>query len=205
MSHALALALTAGIGAFLLTNQRSPALNTVVAARAIQIAVQAEPSPPAPPRPVPEPPKVTRPVAHREIRQLTVPLMAAVVPDPAEFAPAQDPSLSPVQTPPSSSAPPGTLEAQYAATLHTNIDSRTAPPSSTEYRLLKPHGEVRVSFTLDRSGLIVASELARSSGSNLLDHHALEIVRTGHYPPFPGDAFQGESRHSFLITLEFHS
>ena len=53
--------------------------------------------------------------------------------------------------------------------------------------------------------MLIASELARSSGSALLDRHALEIVRTGHYPPFPGDAFQGESHHTFLITLEFHS
>lgn len=173
----------------------------------MQIALEAEASPPTPSPPVSEPPKVTQPVVHRETRQPTAaPLMAAIVSSPAEFAPTQDSSPSSVvQMPPPVSVPSGTLDAQYAATLRTNIDSRTAPPSSAEYRLRKPRGEVRVTFTLDRSGVMVASELARSSGSSLLDHHALEIVRTGRYPPFPGDAFQGESRHSFLITLEFHS
>jgi protein TonB len=132
--------------------------------------------------------------------------MAAVVPSPADFSPApESPPTSTVEVPPPVGAPSGTIDVQYAATLRSNIDSRTVTPTSAEYRLLKPHGEVRVNFTLDRSGMMLSSELARSSGSSLLDHHALEIVRTGRYPPFPGDAFQGESRHSFLITLEFHS
>jgi periplasmic protein TonB len=146
-------------------------------------------------------------VVHRDIRKPeATSLMAAEISSPAETEPSLEPSsAASVEAPSPQSAPAGDIESQYAATLRTNIDARTALPSSAEYRLLKPHGEVRVHFTLDRSGMMVASELARSSGSALLDHHALEIVRTGHYPPFPGEAFQGESRHTFLITLEFHS
>jgi protein TonB len=132
--------------------------------------------------------------------------MAAEISSPVETQASPEPSSAASVEAPSAQRPPaGDIESQYAATLRTNIDSRTAPPISAEYRLLKPHGEVRVHFTLDRSGMLVASDLARSSGSGLLDRHALEIVRTGHYPPFPSDAFQGESRHTFLITLEFHS
>lgn len=172
----------------------------------IEVALAPEPAPPEPPPPVPEPPKVARPMAHHEMRQQAVPLMAAVVSTPAEFSPPQESPESPVvEAVPPASVPSGTIEAQYAATLRSNIDSRTAVPASAEYRLLKPHGEVRVNFILDRSGTMISSELVRGSGSSLLDHHALEILRNGRYPPFPETAFQGESRHSFLITLEFHS
>ncbi len=132
--------------------------------------------------------------------------MAAAVSAPAELPAAQDgqPGAA-ANVPPSVSTPSGTVDAQYASTLRSNIDSRTTAPKSVEYRLLKPHGEVRVNFMLDRSGRMLSAVLARSSGSALLDHHALEIVQEGHYPPFPGDAFPGESSHSFLVTLEFHA
>jgi periplasmic protein TonB len=195
------------MGSLLLIAQHSAMPQSQAASQTIEVALAPEPSPPEPPPSVPEPPKVARPLAHHEIRQPTAaPLMAAVVSTPTEFSPAQESPANPVvEAVPPASAPSGTVEAQYAATLRSNIDSRTAVPSSIEYRLLKPHGEVRVNFILDRSGIVISSELVRGSGSSLLDHHALEIVRNGHYPPFPGEAFQGESRHSFLITLEFHS
>jgi periplasmic protein TonB len=206
VSHFLALALTAGVGSFLLAPQRDVEPQTT-ATPAIQIALQPEPAPPEPAAPAPEPPKTQRPVVHHEVRQpVAPPLMAAVVSSPAEFSPPEDTAPSPeapMSPPPKPSS--GTVDAQYAATLRSNIDSRTAPPSSTEYRLFRPRGEVLVNFTLDRTGMMVSTQLARSSGSKLLDSHALEIVRSGRYPAFPGDAFQGESRHSFLITLEFHS
>ncbi len=132
--------------------------------------------------------------------------MAAVVTTPADLSAGQESRQNPaVQLPPPAGAPSGNIDLQYATSLRSNIDSRTTAPTSVEYRLLKPHGEVRVNFTLDRSGMMLSAGLARSSGSHLLDHHALEIVREGRYPPFPGDAFPGESRHSFLVTLEFHS
>jgi periplasmic protein TonB len=205
VSHVLALALTAGVGSFLLAplHALEPPMT---ATPAIQIALQPEPAPPQPAPPAPEPPKMQRPVVHHEVRQpVAPPLMAAVVTTAAEFSPPQDLAPSPAaqMSPPKPSS--GTVDAQYAATLRSNIDSRTAPPNSAEYRLLRPRGEVLVNFTLDRTGMMVATELARSSGSRLLDSHALEIVRSGRYPPFPGEAFQGESHHSFLITLEFHS
>jgi periplasmic protein TonB len=205
VSHVLALALTAGVGSFLLAPQHAVE-PLMTATPAIEIALQPEPAPPQPAAPAPEPPKVQRPVVHHEVRQpVAAPLMAAVVDSPAEFSPSQDTAPAPVVQMPPSKPSSGTVDAQYAATLRSNIDSRTAPPSSAEYRLLRPRGEVLINFTLDRTGMMVATELARSSGSRLLDSHALEIVRSGRYPPFPGDAFQGESRHSFLITLEFHS
>ena len=205
MSHALALVITAGLGTVLFVTSVDPE-PVHSESPAIQVTLEQEPSPPTPTPPPPEPPKEPRPV-HREHHQPpALPLMAAVAPTPTEDFPASDAPQNPIAepAPPRVAATSGTLEAQYAATLRTNIDSRTAPPVSAEYRLLKPHGEARVSFTLERSGALVDCRLARNSGSNLLDRHALSIVQTGRYPPFPSDAFPGETRHSFLITLEFH-
>ena len=45
--------------------------------------------------------------------------------------------------------------------------------------------------------------VAHTSGSDILDRQAVSIVKAGRYPPFPQAAFRGESRHSFLVTLEF--
>jgi periplasmic protein TonB len=211
VTHALAFALTAGIGAILLMPQRS-SLPKTSAAQVIQIALEPDPplpapAPPAPEQSAPDPPKVSRPVLRHDVRKPDpAPIMADEVASPVAMeAPLDQSSVAAVEAPSPKSTPPGDIESQYAATLRSNIDSRTSVPATAEYRLLKPHGEVRVHFTLDRSGMLIASELARSSGSALLDRHALEIVRTGHYPPFPGDAFQGASHHTFLITLEFHS
>jgi protein TonB len=97
------------------------------------------------------------------------------------------------------------IEAQYAATLRTNIDSRTTVPSTAEYRLLKPQGSTRVSFTLERDGTTGKVAVAHGSGSNLLDRQALNIVQSGRYPPFPERAFPGEARHVFVVTIEFHT
>jgi protein TonB len=97
------------------------------------------------------------------------------------------------------------IEAQYAATLRTNIDSRTTVPNSIEYRLFKPRGSARVSFTLERDGTADKVALIHGSGSNLLDRQALNIVQSGHYPPFPERSFPGEARHVFVVTIEFQS
>ena len=95
------------------------------------------------------------------------------------------------------------LEAQYAAALRADIDRRTRPPNSLQYRLRHPSGEVRVRFVVTRSGEVKGLTLLRSSGSGLLDEEALEIVSSGQYPPMPEKAFIGETRHTFVVTIEF--
>jgi len=180
---------------------------------AIQIELAPEPAP-APPRvpdpPAPQPPK-PRPVlkkelVHREAAPVSLPLMAETFETPAvndAVIPPQDSGSEAPVAPDRAAA--GTIEAQYAATLRTNIDARTVVPDSIEYRLRRPKGETRVNFTLDRTGSVLAAIVAHSSGSEILDHQAVKIVKVGLYPPFPQTAFRGESRHSFLVTLEFQS
>jgi TonB family protein len=128
----------------------------------------------------------------------------------AETPALNDPTTSPQEVASEAPAAPnraaaGTIEAQYAATLRTNIDARTVVPDSVEYRLRRPRGETRVSFILDREGSVLEAKIAHTSGWDILDRQAVGIVKAGRYPPFPPTAFQGESRHSFLVTLEFRT
>jgi protein TonB len=126
---------------------------------------------------------------------------------------AETPAVNDLPTPPQDAASEepaaperavaGTLEAQYAATLRTNIDARTVVPDSVDYRLRRPRGETRVSFALNREGSVLDAKIAHTSGSDILDRQAVSIVKAGRYPPFPQAAFRDESRHSFLVTLEF--
>jgi protein TonB len=45
---------------------------------------------------------------------------------------------------------------------------------------------VLVRFALNRAGEVVSSEVSKSSGNDVLDHEALEILhRASPFPPFP--------------------
>jgi protein TonB len=211
VSNALALVFTIGVMAVVIVSQENVPHETPMNTPAIQVELAPDPDPPAPrvpDPPVPQPPKPrlvhkTRAAPH-EVAPASLPLMAEV---------AETPAVDGLPTPPQNSAseasaaparvPAGTLEAQYAATLRTNIDARTVVPDSIEYRLHRPRGETRVSFILDRGGSVLNTKVERTSGSDILDRQAVNIVKAGRYPPFPQAAFRDESRHSFLVTLEF--
>jgi protein TonB len=212
VSHTLALLFTAAVIAAAIVDEKYDPQEAAMNNPAIQVELAPDPAPPAarvPDPPAPQPPKL-RPVhkkdpVHQQTAPASLPLMAETAETPAVNdapAPSQD-SESEAPAAPSREAA-GTIEAQYAATLRTNIDARTVAPNSMEYRLRRPKGETRVNFILDRAGLVLAADVARTSGSDILDRQAVSIVKTGRYPPFPQTAFNGEPRHSFLVTLEFH-
>jgi TonB family protein len=170
---------------------------------AIELTLQSQQpaeTPPAPPKPAPRPP------SKRRVQPLpaALPVPSAPLPAASEVAP---PAAALVAA--SAPAPTGSpearpdLEAQYAAALRADIDSRTHAPDSLQYRLRRPSGEVRVRFVLERSGELQEATLLRSSGSSVLDQAALAIVSSGHYPPMPAQAFAGEVRHTFVVTIEF--
>jgi periplasmic protein TonB len=207
----LALLFTAAVIAAAIYDEKYDPQEAAMNNPAIQVDLAPDPAPPAPrvpDPPAPQPPK-PRPVhkrepVHQEAAPASLPLMAETAETPAanDAAPPQDSEPEAPAAPSREAA--GTIEAQYAATLHTNIDARTVVPDSIEYRLRRPKGETRVNFTLDRAGSVLAAGVARTSGSDILDRQAVKIVKTGRYPPFPQAAFRGEPRHSFLVTLEFH-
>jgi TonB family protein len=204
VSDTTALALTAVAAAVIMLNSRNLlqmfAAKPAVRDRGIELTLQETPpeTPPAPPPPVPRPPT---PHVARALPQPREPL--PVMEDPA---PANADLIAADPTPPAPAAggpSRADLEAQYAAELRANIDSRTRPPDSAQYRLRRPSGEVRVRFVVLRSGEPQAVAVLRSSGSSLLDAAAVGIVASGRYPPMPPKCFAGESQHTFVVTIEF--
>jgi len=206
----LALVFTISVVAATVVREETPH-ETAMNNPAIQLELAPDPAPPAPrvpDPPAPQPPK-PRPVhkkepAHQEVEPASLPLMAETATVPAVNDLPNPPQYSESEAP---AAPDrvaaGTLEAQYAATLRTNIDARTVVPDSIEYRLSRPKGETRVNFILDREGAVLEARVTHTSGSDVLDRQAVRIVKAGRYPAFPQAAFRGELRHSFLVTLEF--
>lgn len=174
------------------------------------IELSLEQAPPTPEPPTPEP---VRPQPHEKPVRRAVAQPAAAMPDaPVPVVTNPDPTAEISDAPVIMAAEPAAspaggashaIEAAYAAALRQNVDARTTVPTSAEYRLMKPSGETQIRFVLDRLGNASEVVVARSSGSHLLDRQALNIVATGRYPPFPEAAFPGETRHVFLVTIEF--
>jgi protein TonB len=205
-SDAVALALS-GVALAVLLHSKVDSWTEVSASPAtnqIEVSVQTEPAvAPAPPAP---PPPVQKPLPRRVVPQVRV----AEIPVPAEpqlqasESVPQDAALvasAAVQGPMPDSHPD--LEAEYAANLRADIDRRTHPPDSAQYRLRRPSGEVRVGFVVMRNGATKGIRVLRSSGSSILDEAAQTTVSSGHYPPMPAKAFAGEAEHMFAVTIEF--
>lgn len=91
----------------------------------------------------------------------------------------------------------------YEATLLAYLERIKRYPSSREARQTRPRGVVRVWLELDRSGRLLGSGVADSSGSNLLDGEALRTIRGGTYPSFPEHEYPGESKHQFTAALSY--
>ncbi|QIG81942.1 TonB family protein [Sphingosinithalassobacter tenebrarum] len=121
-------------------------------------------------------------------------------PAPALAAP-KLPDARPVQvTPPlpSPSAAPANTDAlrdRYSAALWRHIDARLP-------RGIRMRGEVRVGFTVTRSGSVQDIAIDTSSGNPMLDRLALRTLnRAGPMPPPPAELGDGPLR--FTITIAF--
>lgn len=88
----------------------------------------------------------------------------------------------------------------YPGTVYAKLRRSLRYPS--EARRKRIRGEVHVRFTVSRSGNVGSVQVARSSGSPLLDNAALETVRRA--APFPAiPAAAGRSSWSFTVPLMF--
>jgi protein TonB len=171
----------------------------------VQLSVLEQPPAPAP-KVEPEKPKPRIVPVRRPHVPVVIP---DVMPTPIVAPPAESPDEPVVAAvEPSEAAPPSShasIEAAYQAALRQNIDARKELPDTAQNRLLRPHGEAVVRFTLDRGGNVSGVALVRTSRSNIVDEHALHVVSSGHYPPFPEGAFPGELHHAFMVTIEISS
>ncbi len=173
----------------------------------LQAAITEPPSAPQPPPPVPRKVPVHLMTPQAAVAQMPVPAELQTMPverDPVPEGGALVASGAPANPEPTSDHRPD-LEAQYAAGLRADIDRRTHPPDSAQYRLHRPSGEVRVGFVVMRNGEPKVVRVLRSSGSAILDEAAVAIVSSGHYPAMPTQVFAGEEEHVFAVTIEFRA
>jgi len=207
-SDVMALGLTSGLAAMLLLAGRpiwiAQAHPPAAALNGIELSVESAPTPapPAPPPPLPR-----RVIAHHTFTPQVLADSVALPASDQQTAPEDAPLVASSDAAPAQQASDThpDIDAQYAAQLRADIDRRTRPPDTAQYRLHHPSGAVQVRFVVMRSGLQRSSTLVRSSGSAILDEAAVRIVAAGHYAPMPASAFVGEPEHAFLVTIEFRS
>ncbi|HLN24868.1 MAG TPA: TonB family protein [Patescibacteria group bacterium] len=179
----------------------------IVAAAIPEAEAQPEPAPPIPakaepPKPV-EPPPLPKPIPPpkpvAKTPQTPKPVAPVAPPsavitaseEPATTAPAVSTQTAPV-------APAAATEDDlrlYGQTLWTRIIDHK--PSH-----VRRQGRVHLSFTLARDGQLVASAVAASSGSDLLDQAALAALREAAPFPPPPEAV-ADRQLTFSIPFEF--
>lgn len=169
------------------------------------------PSIPTPPRPMPQPRQAVVPVPV----PLPVPVVQAPMsPDRVAMERAAPPPSAAPAAPAHTVAPhtlpasaeevrPTVRAAAYEGLLLAYLERIKRYPSSREARLGKPQGTVRLWLLISRQGELLDAGVQTSSGSNLLDSEALRTVRVGQFPAFPEDAFAGEPRHRFTVSLKY--
>jgi TonB family protein len=204
-SDGSALILTCTLATLLLAT-RTPKWLTPPVARSdqgIELTLQSVPAPPVPPPALPLP----VPARHVKTPRTVASERAITLPREEQEAPEDAALVAPAAPAPQAQAADShaDLEAQYAAQLRADIDRRTHPPDSAQYRLHHPAGEVRVRFLVTRNGVPKGPAVVRSSGSSLLDDAAVTIVASGHYATMPAEAFAGETEHAFIVTIEFRA
>lgn len=115
-----------------------------------------------------------------------------------EAAPAK-----PVEAPPPAPKPAAQISDGYIAKLRAYVQGRKRYPTGREASLAKPTGTVRAWLLLNRQGEMQDVGVERSSDSIILDSEALKLLRSGHYPAFPDEAFPGQGTHKFYFDLDY--
>lgn len=169
----------------------------------------ASPAPPAASAPsVPKPPAPVRPVpprlrpAPRAAQQPSVPALPAS-PNPAASLPEPaHPLNAPLTSSPAIAAPapsPSAVNGAWRSALAAWVQSRKRYPD--EARRQGTEGQVAVRFTVGRDGQVLDAQIARGSGSDLLDQAALSMFHGGRAPPFPSDMPQPQLTTTISIRF----
>ena len=152
-----------------------------------------------------EPPEQEKPVEKVE-QQLSPPQEAEVSLAQSESKEVEKPK--PMQPPaPETRAPPKTEHVDqitqassnaYNALVFGHLQRFKRYPSSAR----GAQGTVVVRFVLDRVGAVIESAVTKSSGNDVLDHEALEILRRASpFPPFP--AAKPGPQDSYIAPVNF--
>lgn len=163
--------------------------------------IKALPRPPVSPAPASQPaPMRTEAVASAspQPQALAAPTTPNPAPAPKEVAKPVEPAPAPVPA-----KPHAQVSDAYVAKLRAYVQGRKRYPTSREASLAKPTGTVRTWVILNRQGEVQEVGVDKSSDSLILDSEATKLLRSGHYPAFPDDAFPGQGSHKFYFDLDY--
>jgi len=174
---------------------------------------QVEP-PPRPARPAPRPtPVMTRPAAHAPdttpaLRIEPTPVAAVAADAAAPQAVAAPSRQIPVESTPATAAtaPPAADEAldpalleRYGRSLSALLARQQSYPRLAAMRGWE--GEVQVRVTIARKGNVVATQVVRSSGFEVLDQSAIQLVSGAGPLPRPPEALQNRELQIIVPVL----
>ena len=149
----------------------------------------------APPVPVPPPvpPRKRQPPHHAAPPR--------IVPQPAPEPPVATAPPRPVSPAPAAAPPaPSRALPNFEARLLARLEQYKHYPRAAMNR--GQQGTVRIRFTMDRTGEVLAVTIAQSSGHDLLDQEALATVRrAAPLPPIPPDIPQ--ARLNIVVPIRF--
>jgi periplasmic protein TonB len=166
------------------------------------------PEAPKPPEIKPAPQPVTRNSTPRPTPQTPISTPVAASPTAAP-SPVSVPDLPvspaareiPAKVEPPVARSDPAAEGRFAQDVRNRIEKKKVYPATA--RDLGMAGTVEVIYAIDRSGSLVRSEVATSSGYPLLDQAALRAVRAAAYAPLPDDAWPGEKQKEFRTRIVF--
>ena len=161
---------------------------------------QAEAAPPEPPKveEKQEEPVVQPPPPQQEA-EVTLPKVEKEVEEPK---PVPQPPAPETRAPPKSDHVGQFSEAgakAYNALVFGHLQKFKRYPSAAHGKL----GKVVVSFTVNRAGEVIESAVTKSSGNNVLDREAIDILRRASpFPPFPAAKPGTQDMYIGLINFD---
>jgi protein TonB len=152
---------------------------------------------PQPPKPEEKPERKIEPQVQAPDADVALPAEPAKRPD----TPKEEPVPPvPVTTAPPPPRPSAAQITSWHRQIATRIERHKGYPAAAQVR--HETGVVQIAFTIDRQGKVVASRIARSSGSTALDQETIDTLRRAQpfpSPPanMPGDTFE------FTVPIRF--
>ncbi len=183
----------------------------------VELAAPKTPEPmpiaePSPPKPITEPKITPKPVAKLEHAPITEP-PPSITPEPATnpSPPAVMTADPRADTPPVFTAPPpeppkpsdedlNAARNFYGSRLAGAIAKHKQYPKIAQMRGWQ--GEAQIDLHLDGGGNVLSSKINTSSGYEVLDKQALEMVKKASPFPSPPDALRGRS-FNILVPVSF--
>lgn len=99
--------------------------------------------------------------------------------------------------------PPARQTVAFETVIKDAIEARKAYPTGRQAMLERPVGTVAICMVLSRSGKLIDSRIADSSGSILLDGAAKRLVSGVSFPPFPESYLIGKAQNEFCVRLKY--